>query len=215
MNDEELAGSEPEQSDLQGVPGLGPVRRRLLAEAGITTRVALAESTPEQLIAVTGMRRAAAETALAAIASARTPAAEPVLLPVPESSVVTELDAVTEPMGEETPQATRLEIAALRAQTVIADASRHTLPESKLAGVLARFARLADELPRRIPVNARPGVLRRVAERLETICARLETVTGKAEKEDSQLLPSKRAKRLQARIKRTRDTIKRTLKAAH
>ncbi|MBC7809067.1 MAG: hypothetical protein H7145_23270, partial [Akkermansiaceae bacterium] len=88
-------------------------------------------------------------------------------------------------------------------------ASRRAEPGSKLDETLVRFARLTDELPRRVTPETRGGVLRRITERIEAIAERLETVaTGKKD------LGSKRAKRLQQRLKRTRDSIKRTLKSS-
>ena len=212
--DKETGGAEPELDALLGVPGLGPVRRRLLSEAGITTRATLAVATPEQLIAATGMPRAAADGVHAFLVTDLLAAKSITVVAAPDDpkeADTVDSDDPTEPMGEEMPQATRLEIAALRAQTVIADASRHAAPGSKLAAMLAGFARLADDLPHRVPSDARPGVLRRVAERLEAISARLDVA---AKGEPDAILPPKRAKRLRARIKRTRDTIKRTLKAA-
>ena len=113
-------------------------------------------------------------------------------------------------LGDDAPQTTRLERAALRAQTAIADASRHAKPASKLGETLLRFARLADELPSRVSPSTGTAVVKRLAVRLETISERLETVGGA--KPRTEPLSEKRTKRLQQRLKRTRDSIKRTLK---
>ena len=195
---------------LAGIPGLGPVRRRLLIEAGITTRDALAQASPEQLVSVTGMPRAAADAVLRAI-SAPTSREEAIPSAVSASSPTqseTSGDGIAP--GEDAPQDTRLERAALRAQTAIADASRRAAPDSKLAQTLLRFARLTDELPRRVTPKTGGAVVKRITTRLEAIVARLETLT--ATKKTTDTLGTKRAKRLHQRLKRTRDSIQRTLK---
>ncbi|MBC8134738.1 MAG: helix-hairpin-helix domain-containing protein [Fibrella sp.] len=224
-------------TELSGVPGLGPVRRRLLAEAGITTRAELAQTTLEQIISVTGMPRSVAVQVVAFALTTQPPQEKereteeagdgPLPTSVlsgpplpPEGSGLEVREAgirATETLdlpapGEDAPQTTRLERAVLRAQTAIADASRRTESGSKLSETLVRFARLTDELPRRVTPETRGGVLRRITERIEAIAERLETVAGA--KKDASPLGSKRAKRLQQRLKRTRDSIKRTLKTA-
>lgn len=199
-----ITQAEPPNS-LVGVPGIGAVRRRLLEEAGIMTRTALAQASPEQLVSLTGMPRAIAEKVLATLALADDPAVVPEAFPE-EGRGNNEADA----SGEEAPLLTRLERAALDAQTALADASRHVSPGSKLGETLLRFARLADELPRRVSPRTSGGVLKRITLRLQNITERLKTL---AQSKRGEPLSEKRAKRLEQRLKRTRDTIKRTLKS--
>ena len=239
MNDTTFAA---DADGLSGVPGLGPVRRRLLAEAGITTRAELARATPEQIISATGMPRGVAEQVSEFVRSSSLSPLSPHPFPPSEGEKgeqdtgVASLPASPSGSpfspseggkgwgdrgddrdaapGEDAPSTTRLERAALRAQTAIADASRRAAPESKLSAMLLRFAQLTDELPRRVTAETRGGVLRRITDRIEAITERLETVAvAKAEKKSGPL-SSKRAKRLEQRLKRTRDSIKRTLKAS-
>lgn len=210
--DVQIVPSQTPTDSLTGVPGIGAVRRRLLTEAGITTRAALAQASPEQLVSLTGMPRSAAETILAAIAPGDS-------LPVPvgempdlqqDGGEVKEPGETGDASGEEAPQLSRLERAAMDAQTALADASRHVPPGSKLGETLLRFALLADELPRRVSPQASGGVAKRITLRLQNITERLETLTRSKKHEP---LSDKRAKRLRQRLKRTRDTIKRTLKS--
>ncbi len=191
---------------LTGVPGIGVARRRLLESAGITTRDALAQMLPEQLVSLTGMPRSTAETILAVLA----PAAASLELPGEVAPSGAKEGDEADALGDEAPQISRLERAALQAQTAIVDASRHVRPDSKLGETLLRFARLADELPRRVSPGTPDGVAKRVTVRLQNITDRLESLTKSNKKEP---LSEKRAKRLRQRLKRTRDTIKRTLKS--
>ena len=216
----------PGAMELSGIPGLGPVRRRLLAEAGIRTHSEFTQATLEQIISVTGMPRTAAEQAQEF--TRRNTLPDTVQQRGGKVETVTEEDTGTEAviafeqetverdkpttLGDDAPQTTRLERATLRAQTAIADASRRTEPGSKLSEMLLRFARLTDELPRRVTTNTRGGVIKRITERIETIAERLEMLA--ASKKEPGPLSTKRAKRLQQRLKRTRDSIKRTLKTS-
>ncbi len=206
--------NEPTTSDLSGVSGLGPVRRRLLSEAGITTRAELARATAEQIVSITGMPLSLAEQVARSVATAADP---PNRGTAPDHAP--ETDTPPPPGGEESlapgedaPRTTRLERAALRARAAIADASRHAGEGSKLSETLSRFARLADELPGRVTPETRGGVVKRLTERVEGITERLEGI-GTTKKAGS-LLGTKRAKRLEQRLKRTRDSIKRTLKTS-
>lgn len=162
---------------LNNIPNLGPARRTALEAAGITTRAQLAQAAVDQLIAVTGMPRSAAEKTWAflhpdPVASSQDvpPAAEvlaaqsalDILVPV---SLAPKEENGTHPVEKRA----HLEAVLMQVDTALSDATRGTPPrsaDSKLKRQLTKFAVLIDDLPGQVD-QLKPKQVREMTKQLQ------------------------------------------------
>ena len=206
QSNEANEANEAMETDLAGVPQIGPVRRAALVAAGITSRTELAKASVEQIVGMTGMSRSAAQKVRAFLAAQMPdepaePAETPVVLgdeAMPE--VVIAAADTTEPGDETDTELSDFDRAVFAAQTALADATQ-ALSGPRLQKPFIRLAKRLEIITQKSG-KMKAGRRNRIQKRLLALTTRLETASQTAQK-----LTPKRENKLRNRLQNESDAL--------